>query len=137
MNKKSVVITGAFDILHKGHFELFKFAENFADKSNINILLEGDKRIKHLKGDTRPINDIHDRIYAIKQLGYICNSSYSFDSDDNLYNILSGCFDKPIRIIGMEYRDKPIIGESYCSSVIFFNTIHGYSTTNIIQKIKS
>lgn len=70
--QKIVLVGGVFDILHYGHI---RFLEQAKKKGNILIIaLEPDKKIKELKGETRPINNelIRSRVLAaISVVDYI------------------------------------------------------------------
>jgi len=36
---------------------------------------------------------------------------------------------------GSDYRDRPIVGSEVCPSIVFFERIDGFSTTEKIQHI--
>src|SRR5574344_546992 len=57
---KTIVTTnGCFDILHVGHVKYLQKTKTFADYSF--VLLNSDKSVKAIKGDSRPINNELDR----------------------------------------------------------------------------
>ena len=58
---KKIWLNGVFDVLHRGHIELFKFAKSQGDWLYIGI--DCDKRVAELKGPLRPINCEEDRKY--------------------------------------------------------------------------
>ena len=55
----NIWINGCFDILHRGHIELFKYAKGLGGFVIVGI--DSDTRVKQLKGDSRPINNHDDR----------------------------------------------------------------------------
>ncbi len=56
----TVVFTnGIFDVIHKGHTELLKFAKSLGDK--LIVAINSDRSTKLLKGPDRPINNENDR----------------------------------------------------------------------------
>lgn len=50
---KKVLVTGVFDVLHKEHLTFLKKAAALGD---LWIGIETDARVRHLKGEGRPIN---------------------------------------------------------------------------------
>jgi FAD synthetase len=70
MNKKTIVLVGGcFDILHPGHVIFLQKAKKLADK--LVILLESDKKIKKIKGTSRPIHSQKQRAYVLKSLKFV------------------------------------------------------------------
>lgn len=133
----TILITGCFDILHVGHFRLFEFARYQAGLfGEIHIYLDSDDRIKKNKGEGRPINNQNIRKECLSGISYLSGNLFTtiFDSDEELINACKRL--SPIRIIGSDYKDKPILGEEYCN-VIYFDRIDGYSSTNIINIINA
>ena len=54
LDKKIVLVTGCFDILHQAHRQFLDQAKKIGDV--LMVGLEGDKRTRKLKGPNRPIN---------------------------------------------------------------------------------
>jgi len=63
---KKILVTGVFDILHKEHVNFLKKAKKLGDFLIVGI--ESDKRVKKLKGESRPINNQESRIKNLKLL---------------------------------------------------------------------
>ena len=125
---------GCFDILHKGHLELFKFARINTPNNILIIGLNSDNSIKRLKGDSRPINNIDSRVAmlnSIKEIDFII--VFEEDTPEELLKVL-----KPDLLIkGGDYTYDTIVGKEFCKEVKIFETLKGYSTTNIIKKSKA
>ena len=88
-NTGIVLTNGVFDILHKGHIELLKFAKIQGTK--LIVAIDSDRRVKELKGDERPINNQEDRRRILETNRYV-DEVVIFDSADELrefYNTLS------------------------------------------------
>jgi len=125
----TVFVNGTFDILHTGHIQLLNYAKEQGDHLIVGI--DSDRRIKELKGDSRPINKQYDRWVMLKNLKAV-DDVIVFDSDTELVNLVESC---DIMVKGDDYRGKPIVGEKVCKKLIFFERVNGYSTTNTIQNI--
>ena len=122
---------GCFDILHRGHVELFEYAKSLGDELIVGI--DSDEKVKKDKGDDRPINSLDDRAIVLQSIKYI-DRVIEFDSTDELKNLIKDI--KPdIMVIGSDWKGKDVIGQEYAGKVDFFDRIEGYSTTDIIGKI--
>jgi D-beta-D-heptose 7-phosphate kinase/D-beta-D-heptose 1-phosphate adenosyltransferase len=124
-----IFVNGSFDIVHLGHLALLNYAKSLGDFLSVGI--DSDHRIKKLKGATRPINDQYERKFLLENLKCV-DSVTIFDNDQELINLVSKC---DIMVKGSDYIDKPIIGSEICPSIVFFDRINGYSTTEKIQNI--
>ena len=56
---KKIVVNGTFDILHLGHLALLEYAKSLGDE--LTVAVDSDKRVKELKGPSRPINTQYER----------------------------------------------------------------------------
>ena len=61
-----VLTNGCFDILHRGHIECLEFARR--QGGFLIVAINDDEGIKKLKGDSRPVNKLEDRMYVLKSL---------------------------------------------------------------------
>ena len=69
-NGKTFVATnGCFDILHVGHVRYLQKTKECADFSI--IMLNSDKSVKMLKGESRPINNQNDRAEILNALSCV------------------------------------------------------------------
>lgn len=62
-----VLVTGVFDVLHHEHINFLKKARELGDDLVIGI--ESDVRVRHIKGEGRPINNQKKRAKALENLG--------------------------------------------------------------------
>ena len=130
---KVVWTNGCFDILHRGHIELFKYAKSLGDLLLVGI--DSDEKVKSDKGENRPINTSDDRKFMLESLKYI-DKVHVFDSRQNLENLIKNI--KPdIMVIGSDWKDKHVVGQEYARQLVFFDRIENYSTTNIIEVNKN
>tara|TARA_B100000029_G_scaffold461242_1_gene492870 strand:- start:123 stop:515 length:393 start_codon:yes stop_codon:yes gene_type:complete len=125
---KTVWTNGCFDVLHRGHIELFKYAKSLGDYLVVGI--DTDERVKASKGPSRPFNTLEDRMALLEAINYI-DEVTAFDSDRELdiQVLLSGA---KIMVVGSDYRNKEVIGSRHVQEVKFFDRLEGYSTTKIL-----
>ena len=121
-------VNGTFDVIHRGHIELLRYASKLG---KVRVGLDYDERVKNLKGNSRPINTWNDRRFLIESLVFV-DSVVGFGSDEELENEIKNWNPKYV-IVGSDYKDKKVIGSQYCEQVLFFDRIGNYSSTNIIR----
>ena len=120
---------GCFDILHRGHIELFHYAKSLGDELIVGI--DSDKKVKEDKGEDSPINSLDDRAIILQSIKYI-DRVIGFDSTDELEYLIKDI--KPdIMVIGSDWKGKDVIGQEYAGKLVFFDRIEGYSTTKILE----
>src|SRR3989338_6865202 len=61
-----VLATGCFDVLHKEHKKFLKAAK--ALDGWFYVGLESDKRVRQLKGQSRPVNSLNQRLTNLRRL---------------------------------------------------------------------
>jgi D-beta-D-heptose 7-phosphate kinase/D-beta-D-heptose 1-phosphate adenosyltransferase len=125
-----VWVNGTFDVLHIGHIKLLEFASEFGQ---VRVGLDDDKRVKLLKGESRPVNNIKDRLEFIKSIKYI-NSAVSFSDEEDLKRCILE-WETDIIIVGSDYKNKKVVGSELVKKVLFFDRIADYSTTKIISNL--
>lgn len=126
---KHVFVNGTFDILHPGHIALLNYAKSLGNYLTVGI--DSDARIKELKGAGRPVNSQEERKTLLENLKAV-DEVRIFNSDQELVDLVKHC---NIMVKGSDYINRKIIGVEVCPQLIFFNRIHGYSTTEKIQSI--
>jgi D-beta-D-heptose 7-phosphate kinase/D-beta-D-heptose 1-phosphate adenosyltransferase len=125
----NVWVNGTFDILHRGHLELFEFASKLG---KLRVGIDTDVRVKKLKGETRPINKFEDRKFFLESLSFI-DSVVGFTTDEELVEQIE-FWNPKYFVIGTDYFGKNIIGRDRAQNLIYFEKILGYSTTKIIDQ---
>jgi rfaE bifunctional protein nucleotidyltransferase chain/domain len=135
--KKIVFTNGCFDVLHRGHRYILTEASKYGDIFIIG--LNSDKSVKKLKGDDRPKNNELDRAYVVSGFKGV-NYVIIFDDDTPIellkklkpdINIKGGA-----AIAERVAKEKQVM-DSYGGKIINLPLIEGYSTTKIINKIKT
>ena len=126
---KTIFTNGCFDVLHRGHIELFKYAKSLGSRLIVGV--DSDNKVKQDKGPNRPHNNLEDRIFMLKSIRYI-DEVYSFKDTKGLENLV--VMVRPdVMVIGSDWRGKKVVGQKYVKELQFFDRMDGYSTTNILQ----
>ena len=122
---------GCFDILHRGHIELFKYAKSLGDELCVGI--DTDEKVKKDKSKDRPINNLQDRIFMLQSIKYI-DKVIPFDSTEDLNDTIKW-YKPDIMVIGSDWKGKEVIGEIFTNKLVFFDRIEKYSTTKLLKNI--
>jgi D-beta-D-heptose 7-phosphate kinase/D-beta-D-heptose 1-phosphate adenosyltransferase len=128
------MVNGTFDILHRGHIEMLNYAKSRGDY--LLIAIDTDRRVKELKGPTRPINNQEDRKFHLLNLKAVDEVVF-FDSKEQLIDIMK-LYSPDVYVKGSDWKkDRPSTAEQYCKQVIYYDRVGDYSTTNTILRISS
>ena len=132
--KKIVTTNGCFDLLHVGHVRYLQKSKSFGDI--LIVMLNSDNSVKRLKGETRPLNNEHDRaeiLCALSCVDYVV--IFDEDTPRDLLDII-----KPdIHTKGGDYTLETlpeadvIIKNNIKLELVTF--VEGKSTTNLINKM--
>lgn len=133
----SIVFTnGCFDIIHVGHIDYLEKSRNLGDK--LVLGLNTDNSIRRIKGEKRPIVEEDPRARVMAALSFV-DAVVLFDEDTPLRLIEAV---KPdILVKGNDYSIENIVGADFVinngGQVKTIPLVNGYSTSNIIDKIKN
>lgn len=133
--EKTVFTNGCFDILHAGHVTYLKKARELGDRLIVGI--NTDASVRRLKGDSRPVNSLEDRMVVLSELNCV-DDVIPFDEDTPLNLIMKVHPD--VLVKGADYTIENIVGADYVMSyggeVRTIPLLDGRSTTGIINKMK-
>ena len=129
MTSTIVFTNGCFDILHRGHIELFKYAKSLG--STLIVAIDTDEKVKQDKGPDRPFNSLKDRIFLLESIKYI-DEVVEFGRKQELQSLVAS-ITPDILVKGTDWKGKEIVGEESAKEVRFFERIEGYSTTEILE----
>jgi D-beta-D-heptose 7-phosphate kinase/D-beta-D-heptose 1-phosphate adenosyltransferase len=131
---KVVFTNGCFDILHAGHVTYLEKARKQGDL--LIVALNTDESTRKLKGPTRPINPLPDRmkvIAALESVSYVT----SFNEETPLRLIQKILPD--VLVKGGDYEVKKIVGYREVTEnggkVKTIPFLEGRSSSNVINKI--
>jgi len=132
---KIVFTNGCFDLVHRGHVEVLANTADLGDR--LIIGLNSDTSIHKLKGEKRPIIDENSRAILLASLQFI--DAIVLFSEATPYQLIEAIL-PDILAKGGDYKVEEITGHELVlrngGEVILVPFIHGFSTTNIINKIK-
>ncbi len=134
-SQKVVFTNGCFDLLHLGHADYLEKAKKLGDK--LVVGLNTDNSVKRIKGENRPVNNEISRSRLLAALAFV-DLVVLFDEDTPLSLIKA--LKPDILVKGNDYKKENIIGADFVmdigGKVITLELIDGYSTTDLIEKIK-
>jgi len=123
---------GCFDVLHRGHLDLFKFCKQLAGHDGeFMVGVDSDEKIKKDKGKNRPINCLQDRMEMLNSLIYV-DKVIPFSSSSELEKTIKWIHPS-VMVIGSDWKDKDVIGKKWTDKLMFFNRVGDYSTTKILN----
>ena len=128
---KIVFVNGCFDILHRGHLELFSYAKSLGDR--LIVAIDSDEKVKRAKGPDRPFNNAVDRKYFLLCLRFV-DEVRIFNSAEELENLTKD-ISPDIMVVGTDWFGKHIVGGEHAKEIKYFDRINGHSTTKIIESI--
>lgn len=129
--KQTIVFTnGCFDLLHDGHLHLLKESKKLGELLILGI--NTDSSIKKLKGDTRPIQKLAERIDAIKAKSIV---DYIIPFDDDTPIKLIEIIEPDFLVKGGDYQIENIVGNRFAKNTIIIPLLEGFSTTQQINKL--
>jgi rfaE bifunctional protein nucleotidyltransferase chain/domain len=127
-----VMVNGTFDILHPGHVAMLNTARSYGDY--LVVAIDTDRRVRELKGETRPVNNQNDRRIMLSNLKAV-DVVELFDSKEDLIELMKR-YKPDVYVKGSDWKhDRASTAEQYCNKVIYYDRIDEYSTTQIIQRI--
>ena len=125
-----VFVNGSFDILHRGHLELLRYAKSFG---YVIVGIDTDECIKEKKGPTRPIHNQEERKFLLENLKTV--DEVIFFSSEPEFEALIKSLQPDIIVVGSDWKEKSTIKSYYDGELIFFDRMEEYSTTKTIERI--
>ena len=128
----TVMVNGTFDVLHPGHVAMLNTARSYGHW--LVVAVDTDRRVKELKGPSRPINNQNDRRIMLANLKSVDIVEF-FDSDEELATLMKR-YKPDVYVKGSDWKkDTESIAHTYCKEVVYYDRIEPYSTTATIKHI--
>lgn len=136
LKEKIVFTNGCFDIIHRGHIEYLSKASEFGEK--LIIGLNSDLSVKALKGEGRPVQDELSRSLVLAAFEFV---DYVILFEEETPLELIQLIQPDVLIKGGDYKPENIVGYDIVTQkggeVLCLNFVDGYSSSSVINKLKS
>ena len=131
-----VFTNGVFDILHPGHVRYLRDARALGDLLIVGV--NSDRSVKALnKAPGRPINPETERAEVLSALASV--DAVAIFDEETPHEIISA-LQPDILVKGADWGENAIVGrdvvEARGGRVVRIELAKGYSTTNIIERIR-
>ncbi len=134
--ERVVMTNGCFDILHAGHIKYLQEAKQLG--SVLVVAVNSDDSVRRLKGESRPLNSLADRmalLSALEAVDWVV--PFSEDTPERLI-----CSVRPdVLVKGGDYQVEQIAGFDCVTAnggeVAVLKYHEGLSTTELIEKARS
>jgi D-beta-D-heptose 7-phosphate kinase / D-beta-D-heptose 1-phosphate adenosyltransferase len=127
---------GCFDLLHPGHIKLLTEARAACDR--LIVGLNGDASVRRLKGEGRPMQEVHARAEVLAALEAV-DLVVIFEQDTPLELIRR--VRPKVLAKGGDYRRDQVVGHDLVErdggEVILIELVPGFSTTKIVRKSRA
>jgi D-beta-D-heptose 7-phosphate kinase/D-beta-D-heptose 1-phosphate adenosyltransferase len=127
---------GCFDLLHPGHVKLLAGARAACDR--LVVGLNGDASVTRLKGQGRPVQDVHARAEILAALEAV-DLVAIFDEDTPEKLIVR--VGPKVLVKGADYKDKTVVGreqvEAQGGEVILVDIVPGHSTSAMVARARA
>ena len=133
--KERIVMTnGCFDILHAGHVAYLEEAKSLGDR--LIVAVNDDDSVRRLKGESRPVNALEDRMLVLAGLAAV---DWVVPFADDTPAALIAALLPDVLVKGGDYRPEEIAGAREVlengGEVRVLSFRDGHSTSRIIDKL--
>jgi rfaE bifunctional protein nucleotidyltransferase chain/domain len=134
--KRLVFTNGCFDLLHPGHIHSLEAARRLGDFLVVGI--NSDESVRTLKGEGRPLIPAEERAEILASLE--CVDGVLIFDELTPKNVIASLL-PDVLVKGSDWPGNQIVGreevEAAGGKVVLIDVVPGYSTTEIIQKIRA
>ena len=134
-NERVVMTNGCFDILHAGHVAYLEEAKSLGDR--LIVAVNDDDSVRRLKGESRPINKLEDRMLVLAGLAAV-DWVVPF-SEDTPAELIAAIL-PDVLVKGGDYQPDEIAGGKDVlrngGEVRVLSFRDGHSTSRIVEKLR-
>jgi D-beta-D-heptose 7-phosphate kinase/D-beta-D-heptose 1-phosphate adenosyltransferase len=134
--RRIVFTNGVFDVLHPGHVRYLREARSFGDALIVGV--NADASVRCNKGPGRPINPESERAEIVAALEVV--DAVVIFGEDTPAAIIR-LVQPDVLVKGDDWPPDQIVGrdtvEARGGEVILVSVEQGYSTTSIVEKVRS
>jgi len=131
--KKVGFTAGAFDLCHAGHMLMFQEAKEQCEYLIVGLHTDPTIDRPHIKN--KPVMSVKERMIILQGIKYI-DEIVTYDTEADLLKILT---ENPlgidVRILGVEYKERPYTGRDLPVPVYYNTRDHGFSTTELRERV--
>lgn len=132
--RRMVFTNGVFDIVHAGHVRYLREARALGDL--LIVGMNSDASVQRLKGPTRPVHSLEDRIEVLSALRFVDGVvPFEEDTPEELIAMLR----PDVHVKGGDYTVERLpeakIVHGYGGEVVILPLLEGRSTTNALRKL--
>jgi D-beta-D-heptose 7-phosphate kinase/D-beta-D-heptose 1-phosphate adenosyltransferase len=134
-NERVIMTNGCFDVLHAGHVAYLEQAKSLGDR--LIVAVNDDDSVRRLKGESRPINALEDRLLVLAGLAAV-DWVVPF-SEDTPARLIEAVL-PDVLVKGGDYQPEEIVGAREVLQnggevrVLAFRD--GHSSSRIIDRLK-
>ncbi|MGK7313250.1 MAG: D-glycero-beta-D-manno-heptose 1-phosphate adenylyltransferase [Candidatus Longimicrobiales bacterium M2_2A_002] len=135
-DERVIFTNGCFDILHRGHVEYLYAARALGDRLVVGV--NTDDSVARLKGPSRPIVPLEDRLYVLAGLG--CVDAVTPFAEDTPRALIADLL-PDVLVKGGDYEPDQVVGarevRAAGGEVVILPFVEGRSTTGIIRRLQN
>lgn len=133
--KKIGITFSTFDLLHAGHIAMLSEAKNHCDY--LICGLQTDPTIDRADTKNKPIQSIVERQIQLAACRYV-DEVVVYETEQDLVDLLL-ILPVDVRILGVEYSNKPFSGEYECQvrdiDIVFNRRDHSFSSSSLRKRV--
>ena len=126
---------GTFDLLHAGHVLMLQEASEVCDFLIVGLHIDPSHE---REWKNKPVQSIHERFIQLEAIKYV-DYVLPYHTEQDMHELLQ-ILRVNIRIVGEEYRNKPLSGqhlhEELNIRLHYNNRGHGFSSTELRDRVK-